>query len=411
MSLGNKCIKKASMVTVCLIMVLSMTVVNSFAADTQTSVTTAPTLPDVEFSDIQDHWAEAAVERWAGYHIIQGYQGMFHPEDKIVRSELEAILDKLFGDQEFTQGDQGTAVTREEAAQVLAKAFTVDSNTGNETKFKDAAQISYSAQAAVFGMESKGYISGFDGNFNPKATVTRAEMIAMLDNMVEPVVTVYSHSFLEKQQGGFVDTIEQYAKEEGWTVEEFKQVCQLPASSMSAIQLQKMNTIRGKQLAITKETLLQKVVTTYDMNKYLTGEYKTPKGFISIGADVKQYKTLEDMFYGLRLDYTGTYFKAEDPSFAVTRFFADNGDQATVPKSPANGGTVTDGFPFGGAGFTTGNNGRFGSPEWTLPGFAEIGDGGAQLFEVYQDGSELLRGVYNPEAGRFLNLTMNCKAN
>ena len=116
---------------------------------------------------------------------------------------------------------------------------------------------------------------------------------------------------------------------------------------------------------------------------------------------MKQYETVQDMYYGLRLDYDGTYFKPEGENYAVIRFYAANADQAVVPKSPANGGDVEDPYPFGGAGFTTGTNGRWGSPEWVMNEFT-VPDDGAQLFEIQEDGTEILRGVYTAEAGQFV---------
>ena len=149
--------------------------------------------------------------------------------------------------------------------------------------------------------------------------------------------------------------------------------------------------------------LMQKVITTYDMNKYLTGEYKTPKGFISICADVKQYKNMQDDYYGLRLDYEGTYFKPVEKSYAVIRFQAANIGKAIIPKAEVNGGTYQDPYPFGGVGFTTGTNGRWGSPEWVMPEFTVLDDG-AQLFEIFQDGTEVLKAVYRAEAGQFISV-------
>ncbi len=211
----------------------------------------------------------------------------------------------------------------------------------------------------------------------------------------------YNHDRLQKLEGGFTDTIEAYAQEQGLTVEEFQALCEKAAADMTGEELAKMNAIRNRQIVPDENTLMQKVITTYDMNKYLSGEYKTPKGFVSACADVKQYKTTQDMYYGLRLDYEGTYFKPEGESYAVIRFYATNIDQAVIPKSPANGGTVEDPYPFGGAGFTTGTNGRWGSPEWVMSEFTVLVDG-AQLFEVSEDGTETLRGVYTAEAGQFV---------
>ncbi len=217
----------------------------------------------------------------------------------------------------------------------------------------------------------------------------------------ESPATRYDFAYLQTLQGGFSDTIEARAKEQGLTLDEFRALCEKPASDMTAEELAKMNAIRSQQIVPDSDTLMQKVITLYDMEKYLSGEYKTPKGFLSASADVKQYKTTQDMYYGLRLDYEGTYFKPTGENYAVIRFYADNLDQAIVPRSPANGGTVEDPYPFGGAGFTTGTNGRLGSPEWVMPEFTVLQDG-AQLFEVQEDGTEVLRGVYAVEAGQFV---------
>lgn len=220
-------------------------------------------------------------------------------------------------------------------------------------------------------------------------------------NTAAAPATLYDQTYLQGLSGGFTDTIGQYAQEQGLSEEEFRTLCEKAAADMSADELAKINAIRDQQIVPNADTLMQKVITLYDMEKYLSGEYKTPKGFVSACADVKQYNTTEDMYYGLRLDYEGTYFKPEGESYAVIRFYAANIDQAVIPKSPANGGTIEDPYPFGGAGFTTGTNGRWGSPEWKMDEFTVLNDG-AQLFEVAEDGTQTLRAVYVAEAGQFV---------
>lgn len=210
----------------------------------------------------------------------------------------------------------------------------------------------------------------------------------------------YTHEYIETLSDGFTDTIEEYAAEEGMTIEEFQAVCEKSAVEMTARELDHMNNIRAKQLVPSENVLMQKVITLYDMDHYLSGEYLTPKGWTSICADVKQYVTTKDLYYGLRLDYEGTYFTL-DEDFAVIRFFATNADEAVVPRSPVNGGEVEDPYPFGGAGFTTGTNGRMGSPEWQFLDFTVIKDG-AELFRISANGTETLMGVYVAEAGRFV---------
>ena len=61
-----------------------------------------------------------------------------------------------------------------------------------------------------------------------------------------------------------------------------------------------------------------------------------------------------------------------------------------IPK----GGTFDNWvYPFTSTGFTAGNNGRFGIPEWNLLQRIDFEDG-AELWEVFNDGRETLRAVY-----------------
>jgi hypothetical protein len=76
-------------------------------------------------------------------------------------------------------------ITREQAASMLARAFSVDDNQGSTTKFADQSDISSWAKSQVFGMETAGYISGYHSKFNPKSSITRAEVITMINNAVK----------------------------------------------------------------------------------------------------------------------------------------------------------------------------------------------------------------------------------
>ena len=212
---------------------------------------------------------------------------------------------------------------------------------------------------------------------------------------------LYDHKYLQSLNGGFIDTVSVYTAQEGLPLKIFISLLEKRAEDMSSYDLKIINKIRAKQLKPTSDVLMQKVISVSDMDNYISGKYKAPKGFVSICADIKQYKTVADFYYGLRLDYSGTRFKPEDNSCGVIRFKAINITSAFIPKSPFNGGEIKDPYPFGGTGFTTGCNGRFGTPEWVLPDFAVMDDG-AQIFEVFKDGSEKLRAVYRVEADRFV---------
>ena len=221
------------------------------------------------------------------------------------------------------------------------------------------------------------------------------------DSNLQQIEAKYDMSYVQSLSGGFVDTLENYVKDENLSVEQFNVLCNKAASDMTPDELTKMNRIRDKQLKPAPDVLMQKVIPIDDMNNYLSGKYKTPKGFISICADVKQYKDISDYYYGLRLDYVGTTFKQDSRSYGVIRFKAANIGKSIIPKSPVNGGTYKDPYPFGGAGFTTGTNGRMGSPEWVMPEFTAL-DEGAEIFEIYQDGKETLRAIYRTKAGKFM---------
>ena len=184
---------------------LSLMPATVFAADT--------------FSDTSGHWAADAIKTWTRHDVLSGYpNGEFKPNAPITRAELAAVLNRVMGytkaaDNTFTDVPAGewytgdiaklyaagimagdgngimrpTAnITREEAAVMIARAFAVEENARNENPFPDAAQISGWAALLVDGMKSAGYINGDNnGNFNPKAPITRAEVVTILDNIVD----------------------------------------------------------------------------------------------------------------------------------------------------------------------------------------------------------------------------------
>ena len=49
------------------------------------------------FTDTSDHWAERAIETWAGHGVLLGSDGEFRPNAPITRAELAAVLNRVFG--------------------------------------------------------------------------------------------------------------------------------------------------------------------------------------------------------------------------------------------------------------------------------------------------------------------------
>ena len=168
------------------------------------------------FPDTLGHWAEDAVAVWTEYGIVHGSDGEFRPDAPIIRAELAALINRVVGYQEsndtafsdvpddawyasdiaklFAEGimmGDGDGImrplaniTREEAVVMLARAFAVEENAGNESPFPDAGDISGWASFLVDGMKAAAYISGdTDGNFNPKSEITRAEVVTILSNL------------------------------------------------------------------------------------------------------------------------------------------------------------------------------------------------------------------------------------
>lgn len=178
---------------------------------------------EATFSDISGHWAANTIESWAARGVISGFDGKFRPNAPMTRAELAAVLNQIIGYTEVTntafadvpsdawyyghiarlyaagimQGDgegvmrPNANVTREEAVVMIAKALDVEENAGNENPFPDADSISPWASFLVDGMKAAGYISGYpDGSFNPKADISRAEVVAILDNMITLYINI-----------------------------------------------------------------------------------------------------------------------------------------------------------------------------------------------------------------------------
>lgn len=198
-------------------MVLTMTPLPGFA---ESEDLTASDLS--KFPDVTGHWASNQIDKWADIGLIKGDERGFRPNDSITRAEMAVILDNLMAYQTkaanafsdvpgsawyadaigkanaagVLSGDgAGHAfplnnITREEAAVMLARSFAVDTNNGTDTGFKDAQDISSWAKPLVFGMEAYKYIGGKeDSTFNPKANITRAEVVTIVNNAVKGYYT------------------------------------------------------------------------------------------------------------------------------------------------------------------------------------------------------------------------------
>ncbi len=194
-----------------------LSVANAQAAGTSVEKISTPSSRGTGlYPDAQEHWAQAAIAEWSGYGVIQGYEsGLFQPDAPVSRAEFAALIQNIvkyaeqgsnpFSDVQKDQwfyeavlklhkagvmeGADGKAnpqqhVTRQEAAVLAARAFHMET-TGGRTAFADDAAIAPWAKGAVSALASRSILQGQpDGTFRPNADLTRAEAVALFDQLL-----------------------------------------------------------------------------------------------------------------------------------------------------------------------------------------------------------------------------------
>ncbi|WP_048601809.1 hypothetical protein [Rubeoparvulum massiliense] len=154
-----------------------------------------------------------------------------------------------------------------------------------------------------------------------------------------------------------------------------------------------------------EETLMQKVITIDQLEKYLTGEVDLEiGGYVSRAQDVIDLKTYDNIREGLRLDYTfdGGFspFPEGGNEYAIIRFKTDT--VIEIPRTKEFNGNEKiwsneyGRQPFTGNGFTKSNDTII--PEFILSDkkapieaeFYKIIDGELNLVATYSDGEFIL---------------------
>lgn len=223
-------LKKGLIVTLAVIMVLS-TALTGFA---------------VEFTDISTHWGRTHIERMAQKGIVSGSddpvtgQRVYLPDDPVTKVETMVMIystlramDQLVSDGDYTSRYQSImnsakipewaqrqvayaieaevistanlagfmeeadpypiqqSASREEVAIYFGKAIDHEDEAVNgdiSLTFDDTEEISSQALPYVNYLVEKNIVSGDDLNhFNPRATITRAEMAALMSKTVEAI--------------------------------------------------------------------------------------------------------------------------------------------------------------------------------------------------------------------------------
>lgn len=168
------------------------------------------------FRDTAGHWAEKTLTEWQEQGLIDGYgDGGFHPNASVTRAEFVKLLNRAlnftaenaisFTDVKegdwfyaeaakaaaagYAQGSNGAfypeqAITRAEAAVMIARAVNLTADETRADAFADAAAIPAWAKGSVGAAAESGYMNGYpDGTFGAGSLITRAEAVVTLDRV------------------------------------------------------------------------------------------------------------------------------------------------------------------------------------------------------------------------------------
>lgn len=179
--------------------------------------------------DVDAHWASTQIQEWHGKGLAKGYDdGTFKPNKNITRAEFITLVNQAFGytnqaDISFVDVPVGAwfqeevkkakaagyisgyedltirpyaPITRQEVAAIVSKINKLDLTPEKEAflnQFTDAADIPNWSKSAIGAVAEKGYMNGYtDKTFMPKKSITRAEAIVTLDNILKAVpVTIF----------------------------------------------------------------------------------------------------------------------------------------------------------------------------------------------------------------------------
>lgn len=179
----------------------------------------------VIFEDVEKHWAKKAIDKWSDCGVITGYNGKFNPNNNITRGDMSIILDKIMcyqknAENNFTdlKGNEYYAdailkaeaakiinseekvvrpkdfATREEVTVMIAKAFGTAPESKCSVSFNDKNMMAEWTEGYINALVNKGCLSGYNGDFNPKNPITRAETVTILSNMATELVNFGEYS-------------------------------------------------------------------------------------------------------------------------------------------------------------------------------------------------------------------------
>ena len=182
------------------------------------TISSAPTVTALAATDTNGHWAESTINKWTASGYISGYpDGTFKPNNAISRAEFVTLANKAFSynvptsisfkDLEpshwayseiqkgvsagYIKGDAagtfrpGAAVTRQEAAVMMAQIKQLQQNANSALSYTDYNSIANWAKPYVGAVSNVKIMQGFpNGAFRPQTSMTRAEAVTALENAI-----------------------------------------------------------------------------------------------------------------------------------------------------------------------------------------------------------------------------------
>ncbi|HLP12191.1 MAG TPA: hypothetical protein VK177_09695 [Flavobacteriales bacterium] len=188
---------------------------------------------------------------------------------------------------------------------------------------------------------------------------------------------------------------------------------------LSVQEMEFVNLIRNKIPALNSNTIMQKVTHIKYIESFFVAKLGEPKkigGYVTTAQDSKHLKNYQEIFDGMRLDYHNSIFVSENATECVViRFKSNTSGELGIPKNKNNGGVLNDPdindsynknlYPFTGHGFTSGQSGTLGVPEWKAEyGYELELQNGAEMYIVDNFGNEKLIAVYDATQFKFIKL-------
>lgn len=177
-----------------------------------------------QYTDVDAHWAEEAIERWSEEKIVNGYEdNTYKPNNYVTRAEYITMIVRLFEpakkadlseykdvkedawyyealakavEMGIIEGyDNNTlkpeaSITRQEAMVILNRVLNLTaSKDASGEKFSDAKKIASWAEEAVLAFVENGFVNGYtDGSVKPTGFITRAESAKILNKAIGMII-------------------------------------------------------------------------------------------------------------------------------------------------------------------------------------------------------------------------------